>query len=314
MEATGIAETDDMKFRIVYDGPALDNHEMDVRDLAPALLALSDVFEEAGKTLYGKKAVINVKVNASFKAGSFGIDLLASSPSWLKNAVEFLSGDTASATLNLITLLGLCRVAGGKTTKGLIDLIKWIGPRKVKKIHNLPDNNVQIFIDDESEIFEKEVIDLYKNYKLRESLQEVIAKPLEKDGIDSFAATADDGQSFVSVTKNQADFFYVERPVDSILSESTVEKALQIINISFHEGNKWRFSDGSSSSFLAEITDEKFLNDIDTMKLNFSKGDMLLVDLKVTQYMSGECIKTMYKVVHVKKQINPQRQIEFPFE
>jgi len=50
------------------------------------------------------------------------------------------------------------------------------------------------------------------------------------------------------------------------------------------------------------------------MKLNFSKGDMLLVDLKVTQYMSGECIKTMYKVVHVKKQINPQRQIEFPFE
>lgn len=314
MKATGIAETDDMKFRIVYDGPALDNHEMDVRDLAPALLALSDVFEEAGKTLYGKKAVVNVKVNASFKAGSFGIELLASSQSWLKNAVEFFSGDTASATLNLITFLGLCRVAGGKTTKGLIDLIKWIGPRKVKKIHNLPDSNVQIFIEDESEIFEKEVIELYKNLKLREALQEVIAKPLEKDGIDSFAATADGGESFVSVTKAQADYFYVERPVDSIILENTAEKALQIINISFHEGNKWRFSDGGSSSFLAEITDEKFLTEIDSMKLNFSKGDMLLVDLKVTQYMSGDAIKTMYEVVHVKKQINPQRQIEFPFE
>lgn len=132
MEATEITETDDMKFRIVYDGPALDNHEMDVRDLAPALLALSEVFEEAGKTLYGNKSVINVKVNASFRAGSFGIDLLASSPSWLKNTVEFFSGDTASATLNLITFLGLCKLAGGKTTKGLIDLIKWIGPINVR--------------------------------------------------------------------------------------------------------------------------------------------------------------------------------------
>jgi len=45
-------DSDDMKFRIVYDGPALDTHEMDVRDLAPALLSLSDALEEAGKTIY----------------------------------------------------------------------------------------------------------------------------------------------------------------------------------------------------------------------------------------------------------------------
>lgn len=175
-------------------------------------------------------------------------------------------------------------------------------------------SNVQIFIDDESEVFEKEVIELYRNYKLREALQEVIAKPLEKDGIDSFAATADGGKTFVAVNKQEADFFYVERPVDAVLSESTVEKAIQIINISFHEGNKWRFSDGGPSTFLAEIRDEQFLDDVNSVKLNFSKGDMLLVDLKVTQYMAGESIKTMYEVLKVKKQITPQRQIEFPFE
>lgn len=306
-------ESDDMKFRIVYDGPALDNHEMDIRDLAPALIALSDVFEEAAKTLYGKKATINVKVNASFKAGSFGIDLLASSPSWIKQAVEFLSGDTVSATLNLITFLGLTKVAGKQTSKGLLDLIKWIGPRKVKAIHKLPNRNVKIFIDDEEEVFEEEVVELYKNYRLREALQDVIAKPLEKEGIDSFAATTDNGKTFITVTREESEYFYVDRPVDSILSENVAEKALQVINISFSEGNKWRFSDGSAS-FLAEITDENFLHDIDTMKLNFSKGDMLLADLKVTQYMSGDAIKTAYEVTKVKKQINPQRQIEFPFE
>ncbi|CFB71428.1 TPA: hypothetical protein ACJCXE_004362 [Yersinia enterocolitica] len=306
-------DSDDMKFRIVYDGPALENHEMDIRDLAPALIALSDVFEEAAKTIYGKKATVTVKVNASFKAGSFGIDLLASSPSWIKQAIEFLSGDPVSATLNLITLLGLSKVAGTQTTRGLLDLIKWIGPRKVKSIHKLPNRNVKIFIDDEEEVFEEDVVELYKNYKLRESLQEVIARPLEKEGIDSFAATLDEGKTFVTVSKREAEFFYIERPVDSILSENTTEKALQVINVSFSEGNKWRFSDGSAS-FLAEITDEHFLQDVNSMKLNFSKGDMLLADLKVTQYMSGDAIKTSYEVTKVKKQINPQRQIEFPFE
>lgn len=308
-----MTDSDDMKFRIIYDGPALDNHEMDIRDLAPALIALSDVFEEAAKTLYGKKAVVTVKVNASFKAGSFGIDLLASSPSWVKQAIEFFSGDSISATLNIIALLGLTKAAGDQASKGLLDLIKWIGPRKVKSIHNLPDRNVKIFIDEEAETFDYQVVELYKNYKLREALQEVVAVPLEKEGIDSFAATTDEGRSFVVVSRLESQYFYVEKPNDDVLSESVVEKALQVINVSFSEGNKWRFSDGTAS-FMAEITDENFLQDVDSVRLNFSKGDMLLVDLKVTQYMAGQSIKTSYEVTKVKKQINSQRQIEFPFE
>ncbi len=308
-------DSDDMKFRIIYDGPALDTHEMDIRDLAPALLSLSDVFEEAGKTLYGDKAVISVKVNASFKEGSFGIDLVAASSSLFTQIVGFLSGDNVSAALNLITVLGLVHAdkATGNVKKGLIQLIKWIGPRKVKSLHNLPDSNIEIFIDDESAIFDSKVIELYKNYKLRASLQEVIARPLEREGIDSFAATIDDGETFVTVDKGESKLFTVDKPADSIISDYTSEKALQIISISFSEGNKWRFSDGSAS-FFADITDEKFIKDIDTAKINFSKGDILLVDLRVTQYLSFDSIKTVYEVLHVHKQLNPQRQIDLPFE
>lgn len=306
-------ESDDMKFRIVYDGPALDTHEMDVRDLAPALLSLSDVLEEAGRTIYGKKSHVSVKVNASFKAGSFGVDLIASSSSWLKQAVSFLSGDTVTAAANLIALLGLCPGPREKLTKGLIQLIKWIGPRTITKLHNLPDRNVKVFVDEDFEVFENDVIELYKNLKLRESLEGVITKPLEREGIDSFASTIDGGESFVIVEKSEANFFKVNTPPEALLSESTAEKALQVINISFNEGSKWRFSDGASS-FLAEITDENFLKDIDNSSLNFSKGDMLLVDLKVAQYMVGASIKTTFEVTHVKKQLNPQRQIDLPFE
>ncbi|MDR4899009.1 hypothetical protein RF656_20025, partial [Yersinia kristensenii] len=169
-----------------------------------------------------------------------------------------------------------------------------------------------IFIDDESEIFESRVIELYKNKKLRRSLENVITKPLERDGIDTFAVTIDNGVTFVEVSKDEAIYFKVDSIQESIISESITERALQPLDISFREGHKWQFSDGNNS-FQADVSDERFLRAIDEQSIAFAKGDLLLVDLKVTQYLAEKGIKTSYEVVNVKKIINPQRQIDLPF-
>ncbi|WP_313105303.1 hypothetical protein [Pseudescherichia vulneris] len=305
-------DSDDMKFRIVYDGPALDTHEMDVRDLAPALLSLSDALEEAGKTIYGKEKRISVKVNASFKAGSFGVDLIAQSTSISSQIIGIFSGNNASAACNIISLVGFGYLATKQSYKGLIQLIKWLGPKKIKRIEPTFDSCSTIFIDDESEIFDNQVIDLYKNKKIRRALENVITKPLERDGIDSFAVTIDDGHNFVEVTKNEAKFFKVDSTEETIISESITERALHPLDISFREGHKWNFSDGASP-FQAEVSDEKFLKAIDEQSVAFAKGDLLLVDLKITQYLADKGIKTSYEIVNVKKIINPQRQIDLPF-
>ena len=60
---------------IAYDGPALAAHEMDVKELAPALLAFSTLFEEANSMFNGDRTKIAINVKGSFKSGSFGIDL-----------------------------------------------------------------------------------------------------------------------------------------------------------------------------------------------------------------------------------------------
>ncbi|MFP1808913.1 hypothetical protein [Lonsdalea quercina] len=313
MDASVIAETDDMKFRIVYDGPALDNHEMDVRDLAPALLSLSDVLDEAGKTIYGKERRVSVKVNASFKAGSFGVDLLAQSSSLSSQITGIFSGNGASAACNIISLVGFGYLASKKSYKGLIQLIKWVGPKSIKRIEPTFDGRTKIFIDGESELFDSQVIELYKNKKLRRSLENVIFKPLERSGIESFAVTIDNGKNFVEVSKEEAIFFKVANSEKTIISESITEKALQPLDISFREGHKWQFSDGASP-FQAEVSDGRFLNAIDDQSIAFAKGDLLLVDLKVTQFLVEKGIKTTYEIVNVKKIINPQRQIEFPFD
>ena len=48
---------------------------MDVRDLATALVAIADLFNAANREINGDLAELRVEVSASFKAGSFGIDL-----------------------------------------------------------------------------------------------------------------------------------------------------------------------------------------------------------------------------------------------
>ena len=62
------------KFHVVYDGSALDEHLMDVRDLAPAMMAISDLLIHANQEINGDKLKIELKVKANFKAGSFGIE------------------------------------------------------------------------------------------------------------------------------------------------------------------------------------------------------------------------------------------------
>lgn len=54
------------QFRITYDGPALATHEMDAKELAPALMAMADLLESSVRALHGDraKAQINVKVRS----------------------------------------------------------------------------------------------------------------------------------------------------------------------------------------------------------------------------------------------------------
>lgn len=55
------------EFKIIYDGESLKNHSMEIRDLAPALLALGNLFDEVNRILNGDKAAIKLQ-NINFKS------------------------------------------------------------------------------------------------------------------------------------------------------------------------------------------------------------------------------------------------------
>jgi hypothetical protein len=291
-------------FSIKYDGPALASHEMDVRELAPALLALSNLLEEANRAVFPDASEVRVHVKGDFKGGCFAIDLVALQ-SIKDQLVAIFSGPTASASANLLGILsgiGLLGSAG----KGLIDLIKWLRGRKPSSITTAGDKTVfEIRTEEEIETFEVDLVTgrLYQSRIVRQSLAKVM-KPLEREGIDLFASGRSGATESV-VTKDEVGYFEMAAGMPDIVSDSTSEGVLlQIESAVFKEDNKWRFSDGATS-FFAEIADPDFLARVESGDERFGKGDVLIVDLRRVQSITDNGLKLEYTVVKVREHRKP---------
>ncbi len=196
-----MAMSTSIHFSIKYDGPALASHQMDVRELAPALMALSSLLEEANREIYPDGDEVRVQVKGSFKGGSFGVDLIALQ-SIKDQIVSLLTGPEASAVSNLFGILGGVGLVGGAYA-GLIQLIKWLNGRKPTSVTQMGDHLiVEATLFERTESIEVSLVagKLYKSRVVRQSLAKVL-KPLERDGIDIFAAGRD-GQSETVIEKD----------------------------------------------------------------------------------------------------------------
>ena len=58
-------EQTQLELEVLFDGPALIDGRMNVRDLAPSMLGMGTLFESANKILNGERASVNVNVNRS---------------------------------------------------------------------------------------------------------------------------------------------------------------------------------------------------------------------------------------------------------
>jgi hypothetical protein len=197
------------QFQVIYDGPSLVENTMDVRDLAPALLAIGELLEAANGTLNQERASVSVSVKGSFKTGCFGIDFIVNQ-SLFRQIQDIFATPPVAAAVNLLTVIGF--ITGGK---GLVDLIIWLKGRKPKRIKLIEDGTCEVYVDDEHLLVEQRIIDLYRNLKLRKAFEAAL-KPLTMDGIDSFSVAHKENK-FVTITKEQAPYFISPSVEDELL-------------------------------------------------------------------------------------------------
>jgi hypothetical protein len=69
-------EGDTLEITVSYDGPELAGGRMDMRYLAPAMLATAKLFEHTAQEMYGSAAALKIDVQADFQRGSFTYHVL----------------------------------------------------------------------------------------------------------------------------------------------------------------------------------------------------------------------------------------------
>jgi hypothetical protein len=89
------------------------------------------------------------------------------------------------------------------------------------------------------------------------------------------------------------------------LPETTVIEAvfgntarLQIVSLSFQDGNKWRLSDGENS-FFATILDDAFNERVAKREEHFSKDDLLRARIRRRQFVVDGRLRSEYEIVQV---------------
>nr|VFK29662.1 MAG: hypothetical protein BECKMB1821G_GA0114241_10521 [Candidatus Kentron sp. MB]VFK33827.1 MAG: hypothetical protein BECKMB1821I_GA0114274_10541 [Candidatus Kentron sp. MB]VFK76420.1 MAG: hypothetical protein BECKMB1821H_GA0114242_10561 [Candidatus Kentron sp. MB] len=262
---------------IVYNGPALSEHTMDISDLMPALLAVSELIKESGAEFGMDRRHIFVGVKAPFRTGSFGIDIEVTQT--LFESLGFVKHITLG---DICTYLG---VVGG--VPGLIGFVKWLRKRDIDGVEKKGKDRVSITAQGESIEIDAGVLQLYRNPAIQRSLKKAIHDPLGRDGVESFSITTNPDAGYTTVSWDEAAWFDSGLPEEMLVGEDILEKNLFVVSPSFQPGTKWRFSEGAAP-FYAGVQDKAFLRRVGELQESFRANDVLTVRLRVRRYSGGE--------------------------
>ena len=306
------------KFTITYDGEALKNSAMDVRDLAPALLAFGDLLKEANRMVNGDRACAKVYIQA-FKQGSFGIEFAVEIQSLAGYVMNLLTpGSQVRTALELLGLLGLTPVTIGTSLWYITKKLKGKTPHDAIEIEK---DKVQLTWIDENEqnqtaVVPKPVAQMLTDKSVREALEKAVS-PVKKEGISSmFLGDAKTGYALAST--EEADYFSSEGvealQIDEGTTKTYEEPAYLIVKKPVFIGKgQWEFKFGKETLHMP-IEHDEWLEAYQSRKIDIRPGDKLEVICSVTVVYNKdmEPISETRVIKEVKRVITPD--IELPLK
>jgi hypothetical protein len=283
-------------FRLAYDGEAVRNGEMEVSDLAPALLGMAQLLKATARLIDGEDADVSVRVKTT-KDACFEVWLALSldsvSAAW--NLAQTPGGAAALAILSFlgINAPGVAKAAAG----GAIGLVRSFKGRR-PDISLASPGNVAIVLDGVRIEVPDTIARLALDAGVRAALEKVISAPLERDGIES--VSLGDGPESQKIEKAEGGYFraLTTSADDEFVSRHT--KAFAIQTLSFKPGQKWRLHDGHAPVSVT-MSDDNFQAKVDAGIESFAKGDILVCEVVESSRKTATGFRSDYEVVSVRE-------------
>ena len=285
------------EFSVAYDGPAVQDGSMDVKELAPALLALGTLCEDANRLLNSDRAKIAVRVQA-MQPGSFHVSLDV-----LQHITTVLGKEGVENAKSILELLGL--IVGGGGIIGVLKLIRLLkGGRATGATLESGDIQINIEGDNNTVLINKNTKRLYDSPEVRKGIADVV-RPLQREGVEEFYVK--DADQIVERIRKEECGYYSNIPTETSLEipdEDVLEYEgiYRIEKLSFAERFKWTFVDvNSEMTFNATMSDDDFQDKMEAGKISFRNGDRLRLRIRrrTTQVAPGKNAKTSFEVVEV---------------
>ena len=286
--------------RIAYTGPALEDGVMDVRELAPALLALGEACTSAHEILTGQEKRVSVRVRSDFRSGSF--EFTVEVVELWQRLSHVLTGSDYATAKELIWLLGIGVSTVSGASWGLLTLIKKLRGRKPKSVVELEDGNVSLTLEDgEKIIVPKNVLKLHNSSAVRKAVKKVMA-PLETDGIDGLEVRDPEHRDKVVERIDQKDApYYTEISDLGEVTENETELLLQPVTVHLEGERQWVFRRGEDwgDTLRAKIIDEDFVRKMRTGEVSFRRGDTIRARVRERQWEEGGNLKVKNEIIQI---------------
>ena len=198
----------------------------------------------------------------------------------------FSPDPSSTAAANLIAILTGSSAVGA----GAIWVVKKLRGRSPGAVRRKDGRRVEIEIDGETIEVDEVVARVSVDVSVRAALERVVAEPLASEGIDAVAIGLTDHMERIE----KPDGFAFRPPIDreSGAYEYRYRAPFSIVSLSFKQGNKWRLNDGRTTLNVT-VVDHEFLGRVDQSEIAFSKGDILICDVRVeTRERPGDSMRS----------------------
>lgn len=304
----------EIKTIIKYTGAAVDGKSMDVSDLAPSLIALSDLLKIVNKKYNGERAGLKILVNADLEQNCFelGVELVQNLWESVSQLIEDDKVKTAKQIAEWVGIIG----SVGISLYGLIKLLKGKEVESVTKLKQEDGrNNVQIIIkgDGNKVVVPQQVYEIYADKNARKKAVEVLS-PLHEDGYDQleFYKGKKVFEKFTKEDAPQIDCGDCPEVIPKNIVKSAIRTTVGIRKPAYEGLSKWTLV--YRKAYEASIEDIEWLNKFQNNQVQAPPGTSLDVELEETIIIDqhGEAIEEpTYTVKKVHGTVSPPQQMTF---